>query len=106
MTLALVFGDDVDAVHLDVERPHFGGARTLCHGRPPQWSISVHDCLALSSHVPGEGLDRAAGLGGDLLRGGFQRAGGAGRDDHITALSIPVAEECVDVSGELKVVLE
>ena len=43
--------------------------------------------VAGHAHVPGQRQHRLAGLGGDLLRGGFQRARGPGRDDDVTALT-------------------
>jgi hypothetical protein len=49
----------------------------------------IHAALHVGGHVhvPGERQHRPAGLGGDLLRGGFQRSGVPGRDDHVAALA-------------------
>ena len=37
------------------------------------------------AHVAGQRQHRPAGIGGDLLRGGVQRGGGPGGDDHVAA---------------------
>ena len=61
MAFALIFGDDVDAVHLDLKRPQLGGACGVSHGEPPSM---VHDCFALrpvdSTATPSVSLQRPA----------------------------------------------
>ena len=43
-TLAFGFGDHVDAVHFDLERPRPRGALTLSQSAPPYWPMSSLRC--------------------------------------------------------------
>ncbi len=63
------------------------GDQDVDGAEPLEGGIDAALDVGRHAHVPGQRQHGTAGLGGDLARGGFQRARGAGGDDHVASLA-------------------